>query len=170
MPGKKRAMIVLIGSALVAIGAIALISAARAGAATTTPPIPMDPGILTQAAHRTPISGNGVPAIKPHLSGNGPSFTAADARAFVVANGIPRFDIRGPINVTVATFGSVANIQSTYLHGNLSDDPSRLICFVEIQNTIFVPAPPGGKGGPFSHGFVYFDAHTGNELGAGAFN
>ena len=165
MQDKKRMKMVLSGLALVAIAAIAFM----AGAATTTPPLPMDPIYLTRVANRTPTAGDGIPAIRPHLSGNGPTFTAADARAYVTTNGIGRVAIQGPINVTLVVFGSAAQIQGSYAHVDLGVGSDRLICYVEIQNTITI-ANPAGRTLTYSHGFAIFDAHTGNLLGDGAFN
>ncbi len=66
-------------------------------------------------------------------------------------------------------FANAGQIQKQYTHISFGLSPGQLICFVEIHNTITI-SNPMGKIITFSHGFVIFDAHTGNELGSGAFN
>jgi hypothetical protein len=173
MQGKKRALFVALSApvmAVVAIAAIVFINVTRAGAANSSgSPIPMDPTYLTRVANGTPTMGDGVPAITPYLKGNGPTFTTDDARAFVTKYGLPRMDIQGPINVVVAVFGNASQLELQYVHTDFGVSSDRLVCFVEILNTITI-SNPHGKLISFSHGFVNFDAYTGNELDSGAFN
>ncbi len=156
-----------VGAIILAI-VFAVIS--RSSATAQTSPAPFGPDYLTGVA-RAPQPDTGIPAIHPHLPGSGPAFTAADARDYVTTHGLGgHMAVKGAINVTLVVFGTGAQIDRQESPINVGVGNDRLICYVEIHNTIIIGDPVTHGTITHTRGFVIFDAHTGNFLGDGAFD
>lgn len=160
-------MLIVVGVAL-AVHQSALVTANAALALTPTATccnVPNDPS-FTDRQGNSVIDGVGVAAITPHLAGI-PSFTIADATAYVMRHGLPRGEAEGVTPTIVLAEFLTAQQAETYMYGlQVEGPPTRLVCFIKLH-TPFSFANPAGKVITAPESFIYFDAQTGNELSFG---
>jgi hypothetical protein len=113
------------------------------------------------------IGGPGTPAIQPHLPGI-PAFAAADARAYLVVNGVPGWSHFTITNVRFLTDRQVCG-RAQIKRSAQPEVPDAQFCYVEVWGIStpisrpYIPnAPPlTARVGTY---YVVFDARTGNLL------
>ena len=147
------------------------------------------PTIAVPVTRRTKLEG-GLPAIKPSkaaatTSGSTPAFTEKDAKQYVIANfvKIGRYvSPNSPIVVDKVQFMTMGEKNAWFksINGWVTDkgDPNdALVCLVTVSGLFEVHGgcegisnnDASGKRRTFKHGFIVFDALTGNFMGEGLY-
>jgi len=164
-------------------GTATIIAPTVIGTARSTMPLPTGPGaptLVIPSGVPRPQTGppptrdpNGVPSVglngiaprNPTAGASTPAYTAQDATDYVAAHPFvaTKADATGPVSVVSVQFLTTSQMNSQ-LGLDFSYAPDRLLCVVGISGSFSVYGPSGSTM-KSTHGYEFFDAHTGNYLG-----